>query len=245
MYSDGPTSVLARFDESIIGMKWGTPGRLTPPVHAGLELLIFTESSKLYPLKIRSEIVYEYCGGKSILVSKDPSKRNNLKRTQSMDRNYHSSNPKLSLDDLKKLPVPYSIGGGGGVIAPPAQPHEDYFFNQLPNDEYDVEKVTEQEVSNDLFTPFFIKRLEGDIHTFRQVSHHRRFSHVVISNYDPVVQSVLIVMNKESGVSKHPMNSHSKVDVALTVSFPASISVSQPPAFTLDSIEAESVVNYK
>lgn len=50
-------------NKSILSMHWGTPGRLLPPSHSGLELLIFTESADLYAVKIASESLNKVCGG--------------------------------------------------------------------------------------------------------------------------------------------------------------------------------------
>lgn len=75
MQSSGPHLKLATIDETILGMRWGTPGRLVPPSHSGLELLIFTESARIQAIKIAADVVNHFCGGlPSSALSYDPGK---------------------------------------------------------------------------------------------------------------------------------------------------------------------------
>jgi hypothetical protein len=60
-FGEGPSSALATCKESILGVKWGTPGRLLPPAHPGLELLVMTESAVLHAVKIPTEVVKRCC----------------------------------------------------------------------------------------------------------------------------------------------------------------------------------------
>lgn len=56
-FDDGPSLRVFSCNEPILGMKWGTPGRLVPPSHAGLELLFLTESAALHAIKIPVDVV--------------------------------------------------------------------------------------------------------------------------------------------------------------------------------------------
>ena len=65
----GPSIELAQVSSSpILGMLWGAPGRLIPPVHGGLELLVLTESASLTAIRIPQDVIRKYCfsgGGSS------------------------------------------------------------------------------------------------------------------------------------------------------------------------------------
>jgi hypothetical protein len=56
-FGDGPSLRVVACKDPILGMKWGTPGRLVPPSHAGLELLFLTESAALHAIKIPVDVV--------------------------------------------------------------------------------------------------------------------------------------------------------------------------------------------
>lgn len=59
------------YNGGILGMKWGTPGRLIPPTHGGLELLVFTDNGLLQAIKITPEVTSKYTMSRS--VGKDDS----------------------------------------------------------------------------------------------------------------------------------------------------------------------------
>jgi hypothetical protein len=60
-FGEGPAFPLASCAQKILGMKWGTPGRLVPPFHGGFELLLLTASATLHALKVPLEVVRRCC----------------------------------------------------------------------------------------------------------------------------------------------------------------------------------------
>lgn len=58
----GPSIELAHgFASPVLEMKWGTPGRLVPPAHSGLELLVLTESACLTAIRVPMDLVRKFC----------------------------------------------------------------------------------------------------------------------------------------------------------------------------------------
>ena len=58
----GPSIELAHVSSSpILGVLWGAPGRLIPPVHGGLELLFLTESASLTAIRVPQDVIRKYC----------------------------------------------------------------------------------------------------------------------------------------------------------------------------------------
>jgi hypothetical protein len=79
---EGPTSSLAVCSQRILGMKFGTPGRMVPPFHGGFELLALTESATLHALKVPVDAVRRCCySGEGITVA------NPLNVSATADRN--------------------------------------------------------------------------------------------------------------------------------------------------------------
>ena len=69
MYGEGPSASLATCRESILGVKWGTPGRFLAPAHPyGLELMILSESAVLHAVKIPNDVVKRCCMGMGMQV---------------------------------------------------------------------------------------------------------------------------------------------------------------------------------
>jgi len=58
----GPSLHLASIQsDTVLGMRWGTPGRLIPPSHGGLELLVLTESALITAVRLPQDVVRKYC----------------------------------------------------------------------------------------------------------------------------------------------------------------------------------------
>jgi hypothetical protein len=54
-FDEGRPTVLGTCCESILGVRWGVAGRLVPPAHGGLELLLLTDSAALHVLTVSSD----------------------------------------------------------------------------------------------------------------------------------------------------------------------------------------------
>lgn len=88
-------SQLAVSPDPIIGMKWGTPGRLLP-MHGGLELLALTSSATLHAISILPPIVDKY-------MRDEASKRTGSHGLSIESRNIIPMDlPKYSVDGLKR-----------------------------------------------------------------------------------------------------------------------------------------------
>jgi hypothetical protein len=62
-FGEGPSAALATCWESVLGAKWVTPGRLLPPAHAGLELVVVSESAVLHAIRVPADVVKRCCFG--------------------------------------------------------------------------------------------------------------------------------------------------------------------------------------
>ena len=60
-FGEGPSASLASCTQRLLGLKWGTPGRLVPPFHGGFELIMLTESAILHAVKVPLESVKKCC----------------------------------------------------------------------------------------------------------------------------------------------------------------------------------------
>ena len=78
-FDEARPTVLGTCCESILGVRWGAAGRLVPPAHGGLELLLLTDSAALHVLRVsgdtldrssqddKSELYAQSMGGKSYI----------------------------------------------------------------------------------------------------------------------------------------------------------------------------------
>lgn len=236
VYSDGPMMTLARCEENIIGLRWGTPGRLTP-AFGGLELLALSESSKLYPIQIRPENVSKYCGIKSARDSGNSIHRGKASKKQNMCHYYTS---KYSIKDVKKLEK-----------TAPADPAAMTLSNESDNQE-NIPIITESKVADEVIVENgyeenkeqdialiqisnFFSRLQQDISTFRQVCSHPQFSNVLVGSLDRVNRRILIGMTKDM-TREFPLryfDDPKKVDISLLIDFSQSGSNALQPTFSL------------
>jgi hypothetical protein len=55
LFDEARPTVLGTCCESILGVRWGVAGRLVPPAHGGLELLLLTDSAALHVLRVSTD----------------------------------------------------------------------------------------------------------------------------------------------------------------------------------------------
>lgn len=106
---------------SVVDMKWGTAGRLLPPFHSGLELLLLTESAALTAIRIPHDMVRKYCfpggGSSSTLGGANP-----ISASAPPSSAVSVAGPRHQLSSLKSnrkepeiLSTPRNSGSGGVV----------------------------------------------------------------------------------------------------------------------------------
>jgi WD40 repeat protein len=243
-FSDAPSLSLGQSCDSIIGMRWGTPGRLCPPAHAGMELLVFTESCMLHPIKLSPDVVYKYCGGSSTILSHDPVKARNLsiRRTQLAPdvNNGHRYLPKYFLEDVKtrtanKLSIGSSEENPASIIS----------YERAGSPSMTMDSI----YANKSLSEVFWNQLKEDFVYLQNLSDAALLTHLTCQ-FDEGSRQLTLGISRQltSGIISRTAFSESvdaNQDVSLTVSFPSTISPESLPMYSIQPYPTDTQVRLR
>lgn len=105
---------LAQSPDPVVGVRWGKPGRLVPPMHNGQEMLFLSTSSCLHAVSIPADTMNRFCGLEVGNVGDSPHSlppvRHLLPQVKSDLKSTNTQKlleaPKYCLSGLKRYVVP-------------------------------------------------------------------------------------------------------------------------------------------
>jgi hypothetical protein len=59
---------LAQSLDPVLGVRWGVPGRLLPPMHNGQEMLFLSASACIHAVRVPAEVMWKYCSANAAVV---------------------------------------------------------------------------------------------------------------------------------------------------------------------------------
>lgn len=211
-YNYGPPKCLHTIKkDTLLGMKWGTPGRLIPPSYPGLELLMLTESATLTALKLSGEVVSKYCGGLKI--------RSTQEQNISVAPNYLLKSLKESFTVQCPSPSKRNKSSGGKSD-----------FSSITNDRYDDQHLHFSTVEDS-----FWKILQEEVLRLEDSLQKGWFEGLVINRIDQYARQVMLDVDISSKYTSLNIESDKKKTkvVTLFILFPPTFPRLGLPSFTV------------